>query len=325
LENVKRQLQRPVRELVSDLRKLGDVPLPTFLEQADVELEDLYRSGSTTGWTALRRAASLAAPAPGPDESRLAAAVGRLLHVSDPERIAAWQDWLTAPHPPDPDALGAREQRLLAMLLDSLEDRTRRSENGHAAIARLWCHTALRDELASVLDVLEQRAAEVPLPLNLASAGTEVPLFAHCRYTRQEILAALGYGVLTRRREWREGVLWDEASGTDVFAFTLRKAERDFSPTTMYRDYALSHDLVHWESQSTLGLGAPTAQRYLNHVKRGTSVVLFARETKDDRAFLCLGRATYVEHRGERPIAIVWRLEHPLPEAFFLQARAGAA
>jgi hypothetical protein len=326
LENVRRQLRRSTRELARELREMGDVALPTFLQQADAELEDVYPGSRTAayGWNGLRRAAQFPVAVEGPDEDALAAGVGRLLHVSDTERISTWMDWLTAPRPPDPDALSERERRLLAMLLGVLETKTRRSVDGHAALARLWNHPAILDELASVLEVLEERAAEVPLPLNLPH-GADVPLHAHCRYTRLEILAALGRGVFTTTYEWREGVLWNEPHAVDVLAFTLRKAERDFSPTTMYQDYAISRDLVHWESQSTLTQKARTAQRYVNHEAMGTSIVLFARQTKHDRAFLCLGRGHYVEHRGERPLAIVWRLEHSLPEAFFREARAGAA
>lgn len=57
----------------------------------------------------------------------------------------------------------------------------------------------------------------------------------------------------------------------------------------------------------------------------GTHVLLFARETKNSEhgaagAFLCLGEAGYVSHRGERPIAITWRLRTPLPGAFYTTA-----
>ena len=93
----------------------------------------------------------------------------------------------------------------------------------------------------------------------------------------------------------------------------------------MYRDYAINRELVHWESQSFITDRSATAQRYFNHRERGTSVLLFARETKDQRAFMCLGLGQHVEHRGERPVAVVWRLDTPLTEAFFLEARAGAA
>jgi hypothetical protein len=45
--------------------------------------------------------------------------------------------------------------------------------------------------------------------------------------------------------------------------------------------------------------------------------VLFVRDTPRDEIravpFLCLEQASYVEHRGERPIAITWRLRRPVP------------
>ena len=122
-------------------------------------------------------------------------------------------------------------------------------------------------------------------------------------------LLTFGHSNVTRSPGWREGVRYDQASKADIFAYTLRKAERDFSPPTMYRDFAMRRDLMHWESQSTLREGAPTAQRYIHHADQGTSVLLFARPTKDDRAFTCLGTATHVEHRNERPIAFVWKLD----------------
>ena len=40
--------------------------------------------------------------------------------------------------------------------------------------------------------------------------------------------------------------------------------------------------------------------------------------------FLFLGRATYMSHRGERPMAVTWHLETPLPTEFFQAARAVA-
>jgi len=42
-----------------------------------------------------------------------------------------------------------------------------------------------------------------------------------------------------------------ESAATDVLLITLKKAERDYSPTTLYRDYAIAPDRFHWESQST--------------------------------------------------------------------------
>lgn len=77
----------------------------------------------------------------------------------------------------------------------------------------------------------------------------------------------------------------------------------------MYRDYATSPELFHWESQNATAIASPIGQRYLHHRERGSHVLILARETKtsewnDPRPFLCLGPAAYVSHEGERPIAI---------------------
>ena len=86
-----------------------------------------------------------------------------------------------------------------------------------------------------------------------------------------------------------------------------------FSPITRYRDYAISRDLFHWESQSTTSAQSPTGVRYCQQANGDSSVFLFARESRDERAFWFLGPATYVSQEGERPMAITWRLDHPIP------------
>ncbi|MCW2778028.1 MAG: helicase, partial [Frankiales bacterium] len=70
-------------------------------------------------------------------------------------------------------------------------------------------------------------------------------------------------------------------------------------------------------------------QRYLHHEERGSSVLLFVRDTPTDELgaapFLLLGPVRYVEHRGERPIGITWQLDHAIPPDVLLAARAVAA
>ena len=61
----------------------------------------------------------------------------------------------------------------------------------------------------------------------------------------------------------------------------------------------------------------------------GSRVTLFVREAPEDdlgaAAFLCLGQASYVEHRGEKPIAITWRLHRDMPGDVFRQASVVAS
>jgi hypothetical protein len=126
----------------------------------------------------------------------------------------------------------------------------------------------------------------------------------------------------------REGVMFDPATQSDVFFVTLEKSEARYSPTTMYKDYAISPVLFHWESQSGTREGSATGQRYIHHRARGTHVLLFARRSATEAgrtaAYTFLGPVDYVSHRGERPMGITWRLRRPLPADFFREAKVAA-
>jgi hypothetical protein len=124
-------------------------------------------------------------------------------------------------------------------------------------------------------------------------------------------------------------VLWAPEVQSDVFFVDLRKAERDYSPSTMYRDYAINRERFHWESQSRQTPEQRTVQRYINHRAQGTDVLLFVREGKrfelGTQPFYFLGPVRYVNHRGERPVAFTWHLPRPMPEELFEVARSVAA
>ncbi len=152
-----------------------------------------------------------------------------------------------------------------------------------------------------------------------------VPLQVHGRYTRLEILAGFGVGSGAKVAPWQSGVYWAEEAAADLFAFTLDKTSGQFSPTTRYRDYAISRELIHWESQSATRADSETGVRYQKHVAMGSSVMLFARLRTDERAFWFLGPARYVEHRGERPMAVTWRLEHALSGDLYASFAAAVA
>ena len=124
---------------------------------------------------------------------------------------------------------------------------------------------------------------------------------------------------------WQTGVYWAANAQADLFAFTLDKTSGQFSPTTRYRDYAISPDLIHWESQSVTRADSQTGLRYQQHAAMGSSVMLFARRRSDERAFYFLGPATYVKHKAELPMAITWRLTNPLPGDLFAAFAAAVA
>lgn len=189
-----------------------------------------------------------------------------------------------------------------------------------AAASLIWSHPQVLAELDQLMEVLAERIDHVQVP---QSTHPDAPLYVHARYTRREILAAFGNATTLKVPEWREGVRWLPSANVDLLAFTLDKTSGYFSPTTRYRDYAISRELIHWESQSGTRTDSETGRRYQEHEAKGSSVVPFARLTTDDRAFWLLGPATYVSHEGERPMGITWKLNHPLPGDLY--ARFGAA
>ena len=123
---------------------------------------------------------------------------------------------------------------------------------------------------------------------------------------------------------------WIGSEAADVFWFNLRKTEKHFSPTTMYADRAISPTLMQWESQNSTSDTSPLGRRYMRHRERGSSVHLFFRETKESDgalgvpAYLYAGPATYVQHSGNRPMRILWKLEYELPADVFHAAHVAA-
>jgi len=186
----------------------------------------------------------------------------------------------------------------------------------------LWAHPQVRAELLALLDVLSARIEHVDVPL---ASHPEVPLAVHGRYSRVEILAAFNVGEGARVAPWQTGVYWAPESRADLLAFTLDKTTGQFSPTTRYKDYAISPELIHWESQSVTRADSETGRRYQQHAANGSSVMLFARRRSDERAFYFLGPATYVQHQSELPMAITWRLHHALPGDLFAAFAAAVA
>ncbi|RPK83177.1 hypothetical protein EES46_25620 [Streptomyces sp. ADI98-10] len=187
-----------------------------------------------------------------------------------------------------------------------------------AGLDTLLHQPSFRDELHQVLAHVLQQADHVPLPL-LGTHAT-IPLTVHASYSREEILPALGQASVDGRKpgHFREGVKWCENIQTDALLVTLEKDEKDFSPETRYRDYALNDSLFHWESQNQTSEHSPTGVRYQTHKEKGTHVLLFVRRYKQTdiggpQPWMLMGPAQYVKHTGSKPMAIEWKLFHQIP------------
>ena len=300
LDNVSKALAVDRRSLARELRAMGDVDLRTFLSETGLELADLYRGGRT--FADLRRAAGLPCAPAGPRETELGRGIGRLLHVDDRRRIEAWQAI----------AGGAPGEERLAWMLSSL---LLGRESGPSALATLRDHPALADEIRAVLGLLDEQLDHAVWPFPVRP---EVPLAVHARYRLQEVMAAFGEVREGALYLPREGEHFHAASGCNLLFVTLEKDEADYSPTTMYRDYALGPSRFHWQTQSGTRPTDKKGRRHLEHESLGVTPLLFVRERrKDDRGetapYDFLGPVRIASWAGERPVNIEWELLRPMP------------
>lgn len=324
LENLKGQVANRWNQLATELRSYGDMSLEAFLKEAAIELADVLKRGQRgRSWTQLRRDAGL--PTSGGTErgTDLLKRVRALAHVDDSERTQEYRR-LLADDSPEYAELSARSRLFANMLFFSLWPDGGGFSSVEDGLRSLRAERAVREELAAVIALGFDSARHVPTAMLGRLAWT--PLQVHARYQREEALAALRYASIQRRpNSFREGVLFVAQENVDAFFITLKKSAAAFSPTTMYRDYPISHDLFHWESQSGTTIASPTGQRYLSG---SSDVLLFVREQKENEfgtaPYLLLGTAKLVQHVGERPIAITWRLDRPMPSDFFQRASVAA-
>jgi superfamily II DNA or RNA helicase/HKD family nuclease len=325
LESIRRAVPSHWAAKVTELQRLaaeGRASLAAFLEDSGLAIDDVYAGGKS--WSDLREDAGLSVGTRGPAEKTFRRACGRILHVDDRERLDAYERTLQSPSPPAIADIRSRSSRLLRMLVASVCDMAiGKDDTLETATALLWQHPQVRAELAEVFAWLRGRINHRHFEIGTSHA--DVPLRIHARYTRLEILAAFRPMERASVASWQTGVHWASEEKTDLFAFTLDKTSGQFSPTTRYRDYAITPELIHWESQSVTRADSETGRRYREHGQRGTSVMLFARERADDRAFWFLGPATYLRHEGERPMAITWRLRHALPGDLYASFAAAVA
>ena len=315
LHNLRETVRNARRRLADDLRALGpETRLGGFMRDAGVELDEIYaKPGSGQCFTELRRLAGFEQSVV--DDSLLKA-IGRLIHVDDRERVDAWRDMLEADRSDQFSELSGRMRRLGLMLFAVLGSRRQPIDEAEQILEKVHGSPELHREIVDLLEILADRIRTVSQPLDPAG---EVPLASHSTYSLGEIVAAHGHtdkhGALAYPQG---GVLWNEATQTDLLFVTLEKSDKDYSPTTRYADYPISPTLFHWESQNTASPGTSAGRRYIEQPVRGTNVILFVRERKRDGRgvplpYHCLGRAHYRSHESERPMKILWELERPMP------------
>lgn len=177
---------------------------------------------------------------------------------------------------------------------------------------------------AELLDVLDWQLAQTKHEQQLMENLPDVPLRLHARYAREQILVAFGATTFVRQAPAREGVFVLQDQNIELMFVTLDKNEKQFSPTTMYHDYAINEYLFHWQSQNSARPDRGRGKDYIQHQEIGKRLLLFVREqTKDEygrtMGFVNFGEVEYVSHSGSQPMSIDWQLKTPMPNFMWQQ------
>lgn len=211
-------------------------------------------------------------------------------------------------------SLSPLEQRMMQMFYMTIWDSYAEDWNSDEVLERLFSLADSPVMMKELQDILKYQYDHIDFIDSTTDLGFDCPLDVHCTYTQRQLLAALDYKNFS---SMRQGVLYLPEKKTDIFLITLNKSDKDYSPTTMYEDYAINNSQFHWQSQSTTSAESPTGQRYIHHAEQGGHILLFVREFKKDilgtAPYTFLGQASYVSHHGSKPMNIIWQLEKPIP------------
>ncbi len=131
----------------------------------------------------------------------------------------------------------------------------------------------------------------------------------HARYGIKDIQAAFGRATLDSVGQRGIGVLHFQNIKAYALLITYQKTEKEFSLNTMYADYPISRELLHWESQSHTSQQSTAGQNLIHHQARGYTILIFARDQKKHNGctipFVYLGQAKQDSYEDERPIKMV--------------------
>jgi hypothetical protein len=193
-----------------------------------------------------------------------------------------------------------------------------------ASFARLAKNPSVLQDLEEVLAWSddESRIGVPPIDLPFASE-----LELHATYGNDEIKAALGGASLESSGVAGVGRLHFPEIKAIAALVTFQKTAKEFSPSTMFKDYPSSRELLHWETPSQTSQTHKSGKDLILHEDRGYTMLFFARSKKRQDGitipFKFLGPATIVSYQSERPIQTIWRLAHPMPAEMFEENRHG--
>ena len=190
------------------------------------------------------------------------------------------------------------------------------------SINQIGKNKVLVEEIIELMEILIDKVDFKEVDIDLPY---QQPLKLHARYSRDQILVAFGLSSFEKKSSNREGVAENSELKTELLFINLVKSEEDFSPTTMYDDYAVNESLFHWQSQNKVTPDTAKGKSYISHKELGKKILLFVREKADDEfgntmGYVFVGEGSINNFYGSKPMSIEWELKVPMPHYLWKDA-----
>lgn len=309
LDNIQKAIYNITR-LRKELLGYDHTPtLSEFLNANGQDIRLIYR-GDSNCWTTLKRAAGKVQYKDDEYSKVFAKNMGYLVHVNTPEYISFIRKALK--NDCDIEPKNEAEEKYALMLYYTLyktKINSTKFTTIYEAIKKLNDYTLFKTEISEICDYLMDLLETEVQPVAEDYPGLKI----YGCYTRDEIFILLNLQTATKTMDGVPmGVFNVPNKNAEFFLVTLNKSDKDFSPTTQYKDYFISKDKFHWQSQGKDNNGGrfaqqPTTKRHF---------ILFVREdTKDafnnTSPFICLGLVDHISSYGDHPTNVEWRMQAP--------------
>ncbi|HEY0896733.1 MAG TPA: DUF3427 domain-containing protein [Sphingobacteriaceae bacterium] len=319
LQNIRESVNFNRTSLIAKIRsfKLNStlpLTLKNFLEFNHLDLPLLYKKGS---WKRLLVAAGVIEDFADPQEGELTRFMKQRLlqcnsyaYLSFIKRLIREDCEITNP---------TKEEEILLLMLHYDLWRKAGRDLGHRtlteSIATVRNNPVMISELEELVDYLINQIGFVEKDIELLFPS---PLKLHSRYNRDQILTVLGLHTFEKASRNKEGVAENKDRNVEALFITLKKSEKEYSPTTLYDDYAINEYLFHWQSQNATSPESKKGQSYLKNRELGKIILLFVREQNLDEygntmSYVFLGEANFIKSSGSKPMNIEWKLKQPMP------------
>lgn len=331
-----------IREAIFNLRRLRrevqhfhqntgqELTLPKFLDNFGLDWRLIYKTPGS--WARLKQQAGIKVDGFNPDSKYtklLEGGLARLFHTNSYDYLSFLRK-LVASQMLLPANSFKRERKFFELFyytiwMDTV-DKVNRTFNLSLdsiseAVASLVSMKWFMEEL-SVL--IELRLSQLSKTTQWIAIDDETEIELYGCYSADEI------HLLLENKLGRWQVFGTQYNMERKFAMvfvTINKSDKEYSPSTRYEDYAISANQFHWQSMNGVRIESEEGQRIVQQPTNGWKYILFVRETKKDEygntnGYYCLGLIDYNSSIGERPMNVIWDMQHSIPGFILETAKA---